>query len=317
MAEKNRESAQKHPAASPAISQRSRERHCVTMDFSTNPPFMRFHQDKRSFGYHSIGGFTNRPDNQSLFTIADRSDDLRARSGAWPRRQGDRKGIIQETEFIEHAEGPFFKYVSDDALRWMKQGSFQFGTAAYYRQIENPLARDAREGHGVILFESDGEVVVADLTAGLNAALLCGTSSKMRDDTDFMPGRFGDRLVKLEPLPEFVSMIKELSGAVRVRVIDIMYVDLAVVVRRVSCMPEMMAALTVGPNGGVDPNVLNSRFFDTLYDSSILPSILIKLTSYSEECERRIVVEMPEDIAGFNVTVSDPGLARFVQEIGK
>jgi hypothetical protein len=50
------------------------------------------------------------------------------------------------------------------------------------------------------------------------------------------------------------------------------------------------------PPGNFDPNLIDDRVFDLLYDKSFLPSLFMKPTRFSIEEELRLVFEMPQDV---------------------
>jgi hypothetical protein len=81
---------------------------------------------------------------------------------------------------------------------YVKDGSFQFGSAAYYRSTPNMNIRDEREGAGTFHLTSGPQQLNMTLTSGFDAAIFCGTGGI--GDRALMHKKFGERLIRIRPV---------------------------------------------------------------------------------------------------------------------
>ena len=83
---------------------------------------------------------------------------------------------IIESEFAECSNEPLYKYVSDSTWKYLSEGSFQLGTAKYYRETPNINVQDRREGASIFHLAHKDDQLNVGIVSGMNCALFCGTS---------------------------------------------------------------------------------------------------------------------------------------------
>jgi hypothetical protein len=62
---------------------------------------------------------------------------------------------LVESDFVDHSDQPLYKYVSDSIWKYLSEGSFQFGTAKYYRETPNINVQDRHEGASTVHLTHD------------------------------------------------------------------------------------------------------------------------------------------------------------------
>jgi hypothetical protein len=221
------------------------------------------------------------------------------------------KRLLGERDFPALSGAPLYKYVSEQTWDHIRRGSFQLGSAVYYRTTENLGIRDDREGAGHFFLQSGNAQVNMTLTAGFNTAIFCGTDvCRSAADHELMIGRFGGKLLKIEPVDEFTKRLKRRTLAFRTRMHDVVYTDTKGIVlehdKHVARLRQIMM------DEGMHLRRFNSEFFGTFYDLSLLPTLCAKPSSYAVERERRIIFEMRDDLKRPTLIVNDKSLLDFV-----
>jgi hypothetical protein len=206
-----------------------------------------------------------------------------------------------------------YKYLSDATWDYIRQGSFQFGSAEFYRKTPNIKIQDQREGASNIhLISGDNQLNVA-LISGFNCAIFCGTAHIEGPDHKRMLSCFGSKRLKIEPVSKFVARVCKLTGAFRAHVFDVVYNDLKHYaaerpgIEQFSFIAKKKQQLTRS-----DLRRINKAFFATFEEYGFMPSLFAKPTRYSHEHERRIIFEMRDDLRSETVRVKDNSLLDFV-----
>jgi hypothetical protein len=117
----------------------------------------------------------------------------------------------------------YYKYISGQTWNYVNAGSFQLGTASYYRSTPNIKIKDEREGAGDFRLASGPDQLNATILSGFNAAIYCGTGAI--GDRALMTSRFGGRVIKIHPVKEFAKRIATRVGAAEFHVYDLVYTD--------------------------------------------------------------------------------------------
>jgi hypothetical protein len=222
---------------------------------------------------------------------------------------------LRENDFPIPNDAALYKYVPSSTWEYMKAGSFRLGSAKYYRRAENPNIRDDLEGAGHFFLQSSDKQVSFSLVCGFNCAIFCGTYELNGPDHDLMLSRFGGiggKVLKIEPLGEFIATLKRQTRAFRARVLDVIYTDAKAFLTESDDVTRIWEILGIGGQKNGSLRQLNREFFDELYEVGFMPSLLAKPTSFKEEKERRIIFETRSDLRQQAVTVSDRALLEFI-----
>jgi hypothetical protein len=225
---------------------------------------------------------------------------------------------IVESEFADYSGEPLYKYVSDSTWQYISKGSFQLGTAKYYRETRNINAQDRREGEAMFHLVDGEDQLNVGIVSGLNCALFCGTSFSDGPDHQLMLAKFGARRIRIDPLADFVSIIRRHIGAFAARTHDIVYTDLKSFVADEPSIPRFKEISFSGGTSDDNPRKLhkiNKAFFSTFYKYGFMPSLFTKPTSYREEKERRVVFETMADLKNPTIVINDKSLLDCVQLI--
>jgi hypothetical protein len=221
--------------------------------------------------------------------------------------------VLTSEEFAEPADQHFFKYVPARTWKYLQEGSFQFGSAEYYRRAENPKIRDWLEGLSIVqLFSGDDQVTFA-IRVGFNCAIFCGTREINGPDHERMMAQFSDgggKCLRIRPLPDFMVHVKKRTRAFRVRLHDVIYTDAKLLMLN---HPEA-SQLRTYLKGSPSIEQISRRFFAELYEIGLVPSLFVKPTSYMHERERRMVFELRDDLTS-PVIVKDKELLQFVEVV--
>jgi hypothetical protein len=210
---------------------------------------------------------------------------------------GDTK-ILSNTTFQRFDDATFYKFVSDETLsRHIRNGSFQFGTCQYYRDIENQNTRDHLEGFSTIAV---GPAVIASVLSGFNCAIFCGTDSLA--NRALMERRFGSNVLRIESIKSFADAVREKIGANAYHLCAVAYADLKV----------FKSDAVVRDVRAVNPD-LNDDLFELLYNISFFPSLFAKPTRFSDERELRLVFEFLSDVRTGVVRVECRELLDFIE----
>jgi hypothetical protein len=147
------------------------------------------------------------------------------------------------------------------------------------------------EGLCNIAVKTPNHLFGMSLASGYNFGIFCGTSTLNRRDE--MTKTFGPRIIKIVHLREFAEEAKQLLNAQRFYFNLVVYNDLKMF--RTNTLKSIRLSRDELP-GNFDPNLIDDRVFDLLYDKSFLPSLFMKPTRFSMEEELRLVFEMPQDV---------------------
>ncbi len=94
---------------------------------------------------------------------------------------------LSKVDFSEVDPTPMYKYVSDDTWDYLRSGSFQFGTAEYYRTSPNIDIQDRREGAGHFHLTFGNDQLNVSLVSGYNCAIFCGVYRDIQSYTEEFP----------------------------------------------------------------------------------------------------------------------------------
>jgi hypothetical protein len=212
---------------------------------------------------------------------------------------------------------PFYKYVKEDVWERNKSGSFRLHTALHYRSTADINIQDIREGMGAFHLIHGNNQLNVGILSGFNAALYCGT--KEIGDRAFMSKRFGNVLIKIHPIKEFVTRIAKHIRAADFHVYDIVYRDQKNFISHYEHVKDFYNIVRQQPGADLTTgslHSLNKRFFDLFYDVSRMPSLFSKpIDDYQREQERRIVFEFGADLKSDHVPIQDCSLLDFIEVI--
>jgi len=221
--------------------------------------------------------------------------------------------VLKATDFADCDSGDFYKYVPARTWQFMQRGSFQLGSPDYYRRTDNPGIGDWREGFSVIAFRHENDQATFALRAGYNAAIFCGTREVSGPDHARMMEQFSDdggKCLRIS-VAEFMAHVKKRVRAFRVRYHDAIYTDAKCFAVENPIASEIREFL----KGGLVVNELNRRWFQSLYDTAVLPSLFAKPRRHSHERERRIAFELRDNLQGPTLLVNDRALLDFVEVV--
>lgn len=171
----------------------------------------------------SLGRTLNPPQNIALSSHLDRYfDEILGH----PARNAPAQDVrLTRSDFVQPDKGPLFKFVCDQTWEFLKKGSFQFGTAEYYRNTPNIDIQDRYEGLGHFHLVSGEDQLNVSLAAGYNCAIFCGTSQIGGPNDELMRQRFGRKRIRIDELEAFATRAAQRMGAHRTRVYDVVYRD--------------------------------------------------------------------------------------------
>jgi hypothetical protein len=215
---------------------------------------------------------------------------------------------LVESDFADLNDEPIYKYVSDATWQHISAGSFQFGTAQFYRETPNISARDRHEGASTFHLTHGNDQLNISIVSGSNCALFCGTSFLDGADHALMAAKFGQKTIIIHPLRDFISIARRQLRAFSARTHNVVYTDLKNYTAEFPELPKFAEIMNSGDTSKLEKRSLrkiNERFFSTFYRFGLMPSLFSKPTSYSEEKERRIVFETLADLRTPTVIVND------------
>ena len=221
---------------------------------------------------------------------------------------------LQRSDFKDLKSEPLYKYVSDSTWNHICKGSFQLGTAEYYRNTPNMNIRDQREGASMFYLVSGNNQLSVAITSGFNCALFCGTSFVQGPDHELMLSRFGRKRIKIDPLDEFVAALAKHIGAFSAHVYDIIYADLKNYLAKREGIERYSEIMGKG-KGDTDKTKMrkiNESFFSVFYEYGFMPSLFSKPVAYKVERERRVVFERRDDIKSPTLIVEDKSLLKYI-----
>jgi hypothetical protein len=253
----------------------------------------RFFKDEVSLLLHASARF--RQDaivtNSHLFNFFKQINKYLQNVGAYEAEREGISDLLTAEHFPAPKEVEFYKFLPERLLKYYLDGSFQFGSIRYYRDIEQQNSKDSMEGLSNIAIKTRKHLFGMSLASGYNFGIFCGTSNLSKRSE--MSERFGPRIIKIANLTNFAKEVRSLLGAKRYYFNNVIYNDLKMF--RIKTMNSISLSRTEPP-GNFDPDLVDDVVFDLLYDNSFLPSLFMKPTRFSIEDELRLVFEMPKDI---------------------
>ncbi len=235
---------------------------------------------------------------------------------AWNRTDGPLPQSLATVDFGKPGQEVIFKYVSASTWKYMQRGSFQLGSAQYYRTIENPKARDWLEGLSFISLRDHEREITAALTSGFNVALFCATREVDSETHSRMMDSFGGPggfCLRIGPVSEFSALVAKRIKAVGVRFHDVIYSDAKSFVQASATATRIKDI--VGSDSVLSNSILsaiNRKCFSELYNIGLLPSLFVKPASFSHEKERRLAFERIGDLQTATLRVEDKNLLDFI-----
>jgi hypothetical protein len=219
---------------------------------------------------------------------------------------------ITRKSFKPPNDNTMLKYVSEETLNFLMNGSIRLGTATHYRNCENLKIKDHQEGISRFHIGCGPDEIGASILSGFNCLVLCGTSSK-NSNHEYMTERFGTRVIRIHNVNAFSTALMKLIGAKAYYFYDVLYSDL-----KSYCLESKKFQKIKAFQKGADLTEaklreLNKYYFQIFYDAAFIPSMFMKPTQYLPECERRIVFELPHDINKEYVTVTDRKLTDYFE----
>jgi hypothetical protein len=225
------------------------------------------------------------------------------------------KKELQLTDLSDRGREPFYKYVSEETWGYIKAGSFQFGSAEYYRMHENRNIRDQLEGASTFHLADGFDQLNCSIVSGFNCPMFCGTTLHNLSSDGKMRANFGEKLIKIDPLPAFTEAVSRHLGAFRTRTHDVFYTDTKSYLVEDPAIHQFMSIHGSDSSSDLTNMKLrriNKHFFQIFYEVGLLPSLFTKPSSYRHEMERRIVFELESDLRAPTVIVRDRSLLDFV-----
>jgi hypothetical protein len=225
---------------------------------------------------------------------------------------------LTKADFIEvDHSAPFYKYVNDTTWNYLRSGSFQFGTAEFYRNQPNIEIQDQREGYGHFHLVCGHDQLTMSLVSGYNCAIYCGTDQIDGSNDDLMRTRFGRKRIKIEPVGGFIARAKKCIGAYRSRIYDVVYRDIKSLVDDFSDVRRFIEIAGQQKLSHGALHKLNKAYFSTFYEYGLLPGIYSKPKRYSQERERRLIFETKRDIRLKPIIIDDKTLLDFITFLGE
>ena len=280
----------------------------VRHKFEANAGY-RFFKNEVSLLLHASARF--RQDaivtNSDLFNFFKQINKYLQNVGAY---DDDRQGVsdlLTAEHFAVPRAAEFYKFLPERSLEYYREGSFQFGSIRYYRDIEQQNSKDSMEGLSNIAIKTRKHLFGMSLASGYNFGIFCGTSNLTRRSE--MSERFGPRIIKIANLRNFAEEVQSLLRAKRYYFNHVIYNDLKMF--RIRTVKSIILSRT-DPPGDFDPDLIGDAIFDLLYDNSFLPSLFMKPTRFSIEEELRLVFEMPKDVPDV-LRIANKALLRHIE----
>jgi hypothetical protein len=273
----------------------------------------RFFKDDVSILLHAYGRF--RLDaivtSSQLFAFFKSLNRFLKDIGAYDQERQGVSELMTADHFPNPNEIEFYKFLPERSLRYYRDGTFQFGSIQYYRDVEHQNSRDSMEGLSNIAIKTPKHLFGMSLASGYNFGIFCGTSNLSKRQE--MSTRFGPHIIKIANLRHFAEEAQSILGAKRFYFNRVIYNDLKMF--RVKTLKQIRLSRTE-PRGNFDPQLIDNAIFDLLYDNSFLASLFMKPTRFSIEEELRLVFEMPKDVSPpYVLRKTDKGLLRHIEVI--
>ena len=277
----------------------------------------RLFRDRVSVLLHSNSYGRRLTDKQNLILAKAIDEYMDGISGA--EKTSDSRAIplsdrpLTLRDFAELDTDYIYKYVSDSTWSYIAQGSFQFGTAEFYRNTPNIEIQDRKEGVGHFHLRHENDQLNISLTSGYNCAIFCGTGKIDGPNETLMRQRFGKRRIRIAPLKQFTERAKILIGAHRCRVYDVIYQDVQSYAAEYKGVKRFIEIAGRGDLRMSALKKINKEFFELFYEYGLMPGLYAKPKKYWVESERKLVFETVKDIRNKPIIVNDAALRDFVK----
>jgi hypothetical protein len=197
----------------------------IRHEFEPNAGY-RFFKNEVSLLLHTTGRFRQDATvtNGALFNFFKHINKYLQNVGTY---EAEQQGV-SDTLTAEHFPAPkgaeFYKFLPERLLEYYLEGSFQFGSIRYYRDIEQQNSKDSMEGLSNIAIKTRKHLFGMSLASGYNFGIFCGTSNLSRHSE--MSQRFGPRIIKIVNLRTFAEEVQSLLSAKRYYFNHVIYNDL-------------------------------------------------------------------------------------------
>jgi hypothetical protein len=175
----------------------------------------RFFKDEVSLLLHASARFRQDATvrNSDLFKFFNRINEYLQNIGAYEAEQQGVSDLLTAEHFPAPKVAEFYKFLPERSLEYYVEGSFQFGSIRYYRNIEQQNSKDSMEGLSNIAIKTRKQLFGMCLASGYNFGIFCGTSNL--SSRSEMSERFGPRIIKIANLTNFAEEVQSLLGARR------------------------------------------------------------------------------------------------------
>lgn len=203
-----------------------------------------------------------------------------------------------------------YKFTDDRGLDYWLGGSIRLNPPATYLSIENPNARDLREGLGLLYLQ--GQKCFAALTSmsGFNSLVICTSADARKSERRRRMEKFGDRIVKIRNATEFARRVAKLCGATSFVIRDVTYSD-AKAVRAFSEFSDHFSHFS-GELNEASLEYIARNWLDDLIQKTAAASIFTKPLSFAIERERRFQFTFPANVTE-PIVVEDNSLSELIE----
>lgn len=212
------------------------------------------------------------------------------------------------------SDGTAFKFTDEEGLKYWLRGSIRLRPPATYISIENPDARDIREGMGFLYLQGSQRFATMMSMSGFNSLIICTSADARKSERRARMKKFGNRIIKITDVNRFAGRIAEITGATDYLVRDVTYSD-AKSVKGFSSFPDILAEVNgLGDLKDSTLEYIAKNWIDELIRFSAAASIFTKPLSYKNERERRFQFSFPTNVEE-QLDVEDALLAKLVKVV--
>ena len=203
-----------------------------------------------------------------------------------------------------------YKFTDDRGLDFWLHGSIRLNPPATYLTIENPNARDLREGLGLLYLQ--GQKCFSALTSmsGFNSLVICTSADARKSQRRRRMEKFGERIVKIRNVPEFARRVAKLCDATSFVIRDVTYSD-AKAVRAFSEFSDHFSRFS-GELNEASLEYIAINWLDDLIQKTAAASIFTKPLSFAIERERRFQFTFPANVTE-PIVVEDASLCELIE----
>ena len=224
----------------------------------------------------------------------------------------DSEDPAEYPDFDSRADNILIKYVTNESLLHIKNGTLQLGSTQYYRDISRIESQDQHEGYGLLHIPVEERMLHCSGTAGFNTYIFCG--SRRDVDDRLMRQKFGpNRITITNPIRFFDFINRKISGK-KFSIRDIQYGDKKNYI--VSKNKIILTEPFIHPRESIRAGELQSFVhsnFQELQTLFMLPAILTKPARYSSEKERRVLFDMNKDLDKPTIIVDIKQISRYLR----